>query len=157
MPLRLSVPVEDEWRGRDTVQVFTDQGDGTVDGASPILAKALEAFGNVSVVRGWGRNPWGRESWGSLRPVVSDRRSWGRGPWGIGGWGESPASVEVLVFVNEGHGDYLFTVKAIDEAGNEQDETPIDYVHHVAGTDPVPLDSFAFASFAADVVTFNVT
>lgn len=157
MPIILDVDVESDWKFDSTLQIFTDNGSGTLE-TDPIFSRPLKSFAETRPPTPWGRQTWGRGAWGGGFFRSMKRRAWGRPRWGIGEWGRSPRYVRILVYVDQGVGNYKFAARAIDGSGNAQSGADVEVIQPVSGEAPFPLAAFDFSSYDSgnDQLLFSV-
>jgi hypothetical protein len=161
MPVNLRVPIQSGWRWGTTLQIFTDQGDGSIDTGAPLLAVRALAFPNVTLSKGYGYGRYGHRPYGRLPPLAPHKRGYGRHPYGHSpnGYGYGAAYVEVPVYVDQGFGPYKFAAKAYDEGGNAQAGALVEFTEFVSGEDPEPLSAFAYSAYdgPSDRITCEYT
>lgn len=154
------VAVDSAWKFGTTVQIYTDEGDGSVDYTAPLLHRRAEVFPNVERPGGWGKDVWGHGSWGRTKPTPPNHGGWGQQSWGhdVNGWGYGDAYVEVPVLVRQAFGYWKFGVKAYDESGNVQSGAN-ESSQMVCGQDPPPLSTFTVNSYddVNDQMVFDFT
>jgi hypothetical protein len=145
--VNVRVAVDDDWEWGTTLQLFTDQGDGSVDYDSPLLAQRFEVSGDTPEHRGYGMEPYGMGPYGGgVRSA--EPGGYGMGPYGAepGGYGGNNRFVTVPVRVNQGAGVYQFGVVAYDAGGNAQGGAADEQSVFVVGTQPRPVRNFAYSS-----------
>ena len=158
MPVTVRVPVDQSWRAGDTLQVYCDQGSGTIDFTRPLLNPRFDMFPGTFEERGYGGEPYGAVPYGGGAPTTKRGGGYGDQAYGSVPYGGGTAHVDVRVFVGQGFGSYKFAAETFDRAGNVQSGAPVEFSQLVSGGDPPPLRRFDFGSFASvtDQVTFNV-
>lgn len=158
LAVRLRVPVEATWEAFARLQVFTDNGSGTVDTADPLLAEPVQLFPNAWRPRGIGADPIGAVPIGHGQPETARQKGIGAHPIGSIPIGSGMAIRPVEVRVVEGFGLYKFAARAVDEAGNSQSAELVEMEKLVSGANPPPLARMDYASFdeVDDQVTFDL-
>lgn len=151
----LQIPIEDTWRAGTRIQVYTDWGSGEIDTDRPLLARPVEVFPGQAAQRGVGDDAADLvgTAGGPRQPATNTLAS---EICGVTPLCEGTAFVEVTVYVPQVYGLWLFGAQAVDEAGNPQDGALTELTELVYGTDPAPLQSFAYDSYdgETDQVTF---
>lgn len=141
------MPVDATWEAGTRIQVYEDRGTGTVDYTRPLLGRPLEVFpGQVAATVLLAR----RVSDGTLGDGRPLRRQGGLGERSSAGGLAlipPPSYVDVTVSVRTGYGMRKFGVKAFNAAGIPQGTAAVELEHFVSGTDPRPVERFAFDSF----------
>lgn len=152
----LRVEIEDTWDAGDRLQVYTDQGSGTIDLNKPLLKRPLEIFPGQQAGQPYGRQPYAVGRHGDN--LAS------RPPNGIAGtiYGTTPhggalVAIEVAVEVAPAFGKWKFAAQVMDGHGNVQTAALQELSAMVSGTDPAPPAEFALVSYDApsDRVTFS--
>ncbi len=154
------VPIAESWRTGATLQLYTDQGSGTVDESAPLLTRRAPVWPSDRGAGGYGEEPYALTAYGVCRPTTSQRGGYGEQPYGLdpGGYGAGTEFCEVTVAVAEGFGSYKFAAEAYDRAGNCQYTALAEVTQLVSGEDPRPAETFEYQEYESgtDQVVFGV-
>lgn len=156
LPVTVRVPIDSTWRAGCTLQLYTDDGGGTIDPAAPLLPVRAEVFPGAVPLEGAGLDRAGYGPAGGVGPPHNKAGGAGFGRAGFGPAGMSDDHAEVAVLVNQGFGDYKFAAEVFDEAGNAQGGALVEISQLVSGDEPDAVTGFAFSSYddGTDRVTF---
>lgn len=153
----LRVLVDDAWDANDRLEVYTDNGTGTIDTTTPLLVRQGGVFPGRHPARGVGRQPVGRGRVGTGKAALS---SGGIGRTRVGKTpvGRTPLFVDLTVDVDAAHGTWKFAVGAVDRDGSVQSGGLQETSLVVSGTDPPPLNKFELNSYdgGSDQVIFDI-
>jgi hypothetical protein len=152
----LRVPVAESWDAGDAIQVYADNGTGTVDFNTPLLARPAPLFPGQHAAKGVGLQPVGRGRTGDQKARRA-RPGMGRAVTGKTKVGTSPKTLAVPVEVSAAFGNWKFSAKLVDRFGVVQAAAGTEAQVIVSGTEPPPLSSFTLNGydFAGDVATFD--
>jgi len=141
----------------DAVQVYTDNGTGTVDLNAPLLARAariVPAAGKRS--GGYGSVPYGRARYGSQKLAPQRQASLATTTFGRGAYGRTPDFLEVTVPVLPGFGTRKFAARLVDEEGNAQGAAAPETAVLLSSIEPPTMRSFAFDSMQGSRARFAI-
>lgn len=160
MPVILDIEVEDDWTHDHELEVFTDNGTGTLE-STPILSAPLKAFGVGEAPTTWNQQRWNGLPWNGVAHRKQKKTRWNGWPWNAAPflWNGLGNFIRVLVYVNQGAGEYKFGARAFDVAGNEQAGSTVEITKFVSGEQPTPLSAFTFVSYdgGSDRISWSVS
>lgn len=153
----LTIDLPDEWDGGTTLQVFTDFGSGTVDFASPLLARRAQVYPGRRRAAGYADAAWGDDSYGDFGAPLPPEEGFGEAEYGDAPYGDGERLMMLPVPIPPGYGTWKFTIRAFDEAGNQQGTISPTITAWISGTEPPPVRDFQLQGFAAGRATFSFT
>ena len=156
-PVTLRVSIDSSWDADTRLQVYTDEGGGTVDTTRPLLPDPKAVFPGAAKSKGYGRQPYGRGRHGNHKPARSRNGGYGRRVYGRTPHGRSEPYLAVTVQVPATFGLWKFAVEAVDQYGNVQAGGLAEIQRVVSGTEPPPIKDLALSNYDAgsDQVTLK--
>ena len=155
--LEVKIPIHASWKPGDTLQLYTDEGDGSVDTTKPLLATPVPVFPNQERVLGYGAGPYGAGPYGDdTGQPQGGAGGYGDVPYGDGPYGDSVAYVSVWVEVTNVFATWLFTAEVTSGAGTVQTDSLVDVTVQLDGEDPEPPASFAFSRLTSGQMEFTI-
>jgi len=155
--IHLRVTIDPTWPSGTTLQVYSDNGTGTVDFTLPLLRHPQPVYPAEHIARPSYGGFRGRMMQG--RPTYGQRMRLGTGRLGSRSLSSSPGYVDMTVRILAGYGLQKIVVNAIDAEGNEQTAPALTTTVFVSSTDVDEVTSFNFNAFDAGLrrATFNIT
>ncbi len=154
---QIRVPIHSSWKPGDTLQLYTDEGDGSIDTSKGLLANPVPVFPGQNRALGYGAFGYGTNPYGD--DTGNDRRAvggYGDAPYGDQPYGESASYVTVWLDVEDTFDTWLFTAQVTSGAGIVQTDSLVNFTVVMAGEDPEPPVSFSFTSLSSGVATFAI-
>lgn len=152
--LELAIPLLDEYDAGDAVDVFWDNGTGTVDYSTALTRRPVPLFrpGDLRS-QGYGAHPYGL----GLPDGRADRfGDFGASVYGTDPYGAPVPVVRVTVEVPRGFGDRVFGVKVYGPTGNATG-TPLEFGRFMASDEPPPVVSNALSGYDAGMDRVTLT
>lgn len=153
--ITLSVAVPDAWDGGTTLQAFCDFGTGSIDFTRPLLARRVEVFPGRRRAAGYADAPYGDDGYGDFGAPLPPEEGYGEAEYGDAPYGDGERVMMLGVPIPAAYGAWKFTVRAFDEAGNQQNTISPIIDAWISGTETPPVRDFALQSFAAGRATFS--
>jgi len=120
----LLVKIGADWVPGDKVQVFWDDGTGTVDTSRPLLNQPVNPFPtSLAPFREWLRAPWLRTTYLGNSP----KGGLLKGRWLEDPWLKPVFRARIRVDLKRSDGQFLFAVAPVDEAGNPSSPTSTEF------------------------------
>lgn len=157
MLVNIRVPIQASWKPGDTLQLYTDEGDGSVDTSQALLSSPVPVFPNQDRALGYGAHAYGVNPYGD--DTGNDGNvsgGYGDAPYGDHPYGESASYVSIWIEVENTFGAWLFTAEVTSGAGIVQTDSLVTVTVVLAGEDPDPPESLVFASLSSGVATFTI-
>lgn len=153
----LLVEIDPDWTAGARLQLYTDQGTGTVDDATGLLRRPVEVWPGFRPTRGFGLDPFARREVFTGRPPT--RRGCFNAPFAQYPFCQEPGFRRLEVTIPAAYANWMFAAEATDLVGNAQDAALNDSTAMVSGTEPPAVHSFAFYSWdnANSQITFTFT
>lgn len=154
----IDVGVDPSWDADTRVQLYRDNGTGTVDfGVGLMAVPAAVLQGLPSVVLG--ENTLGINTLGDNLPATRSDDPAGNMTLGTTPLGGSLPTHSIAVDLDSIYRLEKFAIKAIDRHGTFQTDAAVVTSVFVSGTDPDPMNDFSFVSYDAqtDRVRFSIS
>jgi hypothetical protein len=157
MSVTVRIPVVAAWGAMETVQVYTDLGDGSIDTTAPLLPVRADLFPDTYEVLGYGEEPYGETAYGGEEPTYANNGGYGDQPYGeeADGYGYGTPYIDVVVMVDQGFGTWKFAAEAYNAAGMAQTDPLDEFTQFVSGEQPTPLSSFTLDSYDSGTDRFT--